>query len=75
MIKVQKDDFDVNKEIKSITSVNKNIGGTGLFIGNVREGKNAELKSMTLEHYPIMTERQLENINNEAISRWNLIDS
>ena len=40
MIKVQKDDFDVNKEIKSITSVNKNIGGTGLFIGNVREGKN-----------------------------------
>ena len=53
MIKVQKDDFDVNKEIKSITSVNKNIGGTGLFIGNVREGKNAELKSMTLEHYPI----------------------
>ena len=75
MIKVQKDDFDVNKEIKKITSLNKNIGGTGLFIGNVREGKNSELKSMTLEHYPIMTERQLEKINNEAKARWNLIDS
>ena len=75
MIKVQKDDFDINKEIKKITSVNKNIGGTGLFIGNVREGKNSELKSMTLEHYPIMTERQLEKINNEAKARWNLIDS
>ena len=75
MIKVQKDDFDINKEIKKITSLNKNIGGTGLFIGNVREGKNSELKSMTLEHYPIMTERQLEKINNEAKVRWNLIDS
>ena len=46
-----------------------------MFIGNVREGKNAELKSMTLEHYPVMTEKQLEKINNEAIARWNLIDS
>ncbi len=75
MIKVQKNDFDVSLEIKNITSLNKNIGGTGLFIGNVREGSNSELKSMTLEHYPIMTEKQLEKINNEAKARWNLIDS
>ena len=68
--------FSAEVDSKSkITSLNKNIGGTGLFIGNVREGKNSELKSMTLEHYPIMTERQLEKINNEAKARWNLIDS
>ena len=75
MIKVQKNDFNVNQEIKYISSVNKNIGGIGLFIGKVREGNNSELKSMTLEHYPIMTEKQLENINNEAKVRWNLVDS
>ena len=75
MIKVQKQDFDVSTEIKNITSLKKNIGGTGIFIGNVREGNNANLKSMTLEHYPIMTEKQLEKINNEAKTRWNLIDS
>ena len=44
MIKVQKDDFDINKEIKKITSLNKNIGGTGLFIGNVRERKKFRIK-------------------------------
>ena len=30
---------------------------------------------MTLEHYPIMTEKMLEKINSEAKTRWKLIDS
>ena len=75
MIKVQENDFDVNLEIKKITSHNKNIGGVGLFIGIVRDDKDKKLKSMTLEHYPIMTEKMLEKINLEAKNRWKLIDS
>ena len=75
MIKVQEKDFDVNLEIKKITSQNKNIGGVGLFIGIVRNDDNKKLKSMTLEHYPVMTEKMLEKINLEAKNRWELIDS
>ena len=30
---------------------------------------------MTLEHYPKMTEKMLEEINSEAKTRWKLIDS
>ena len=75
MIKVQENDFDVNLEIKKITSQNKNIGGVGLFIGIVRDDDDKKLKSMTLEHYPIMTENMLEKINLEAKNRWKLIDS
>ena len=75
MIKVQENDFDVNLEIKKITSQNKNIGGVGLFIGIVRDDNDKKLKSMTLEHYPIMTEKMLEKINLEAKNRWKLIDS
>jgi len=75
MIKVQENDFDVNLEIKKITSQNKNIGGVGLFIGIVRDDYDKKLKSMTLEHYPIMTEKMLEKINLEAKNRWKLIDS
>ena len=75
MIKVQENDFDVNLEIKNITSHNKNIGGVGLFIGIVRDDNDKKLKSMTLEHYPIMTEKMLEKINLEAKKRWKLIDS
>ena len=75
MIKVQENDFDVNLEIKKITCQNKNIGGVGLFIGIVRDDDDKKIKSMTLEHYPIMTEKMLEKINLEAKNRWKLIDS
>ena len=75
MIKVQEFDFDINLEVKNITSQNKNIGGVGLFIGIVRGNDNESLKSMTLEHYPIMTEKMLEKINLKARNRWKLIDS
>ena len=75
MIKVQKSDFDVSLEIKKITTNNKNIGGVGSFIGIVRDNNDKKLKSMTLEHYPIMTEKMLEKINLEAKNRWKLIDS
>jgi len=75
MIKVQEEDFDVNLEIKKITSHNKNIGGVGSFIGIVRGNDDKNLKSMTLEHYPIMTEKMLEKINLKAKKRWKLIDS
>ncbi len=75
MIKVQEEDFDVNLEIKKITSHNKNIGGVGSFIGIVRGNDDENLKSMTLEHYPIMTEKMLEKINSKARIRWKLIDS
>ena len=75
MIKVQEEDFDVNLEIKKITSHNKNIGGVGSFIGIVRGNDDENLKSLTLEHYPIMTEKMLEKINLKARNRWKLIDS
>ena len=75
MIKVQKSDFDINLEIKKITANNKNIGGVGSFIGIVRGNDDENLKSMTLEHYPIMTEKMLEKINSKAKNRWKLIDS
>jgi len=75
MIKVQENDFDINLEIKKITSHNKNIGGVGSFIGIVRGNDDENLKSLTLEHYPIMTEKMLEKINLKARNRWKLIDS
>ena len=75
MIKVQKNDFNLSKEINVLTSQNNNIGGIASFVGIVRSGKNNTLKSMTLEHYPGMTEKMLEKIESEAQNRWKLKDS
>ena len=73
MIKVQEEDFDVSKEIKQLTKTNMEIGGLACFIGLVRDmGYGETVKSITLEHYPGMTEKQLKWLEHEARSRWPL---
>ena len=76
MIKVQSDDFSVEKETKILLNKNNNVGAISSFIGIVRnKAKEKDLISMTLDHYPGMTEKMLQKIEDEALSRWNLLDS
>ena len=52
------------------------IGATNIFIGTMRDfNENVAVKGMTLEHYPGMTEKQLDNIVAEAHAQWQLIDT
>jgi molybdopterin synthase catalytic subunit len=52
------------------------IGATNIFIGTMRDfNENVAVKGMTLEHYPGMTEKQLDNIVVEAHAQWQLIDT
>ena len=66
-ISVQKDDFDLDEEVKSISS-SPEVGAVASFIGQVRD------VAMTLEHYPGMTERSIAKIVDEAKSRWQVMD-
>ena len=76
MIKVQTQDFSLEKEIRILLNKNNNIGAISSFIGIVRnKSKEKDLISMTLEHYPGMTEKMLQKIEDEALSRWKLLDS
>ncbi len=70
MIRVQREAFDAGREIAALTADNTRIGGVASFVGLVRD--LGGLRSMTLEHYPGMTERQLERIEAEARRRWPL---
>ena len=73
-IVVQRDDFDVGFEIKSI-SKNSKIGAIASFIGLVRDvNDGATVGTMTLEHYPGMTEKALAAIVEEAKGRWQVLD-
>ena len=76
MIKVQSEDFLVEKETKILLNKNNNVGAISSFIGIVRnKAKEKDLISMTLDHYPGMTEKMLQKIEDEALSRWKLLDS
>ena len=73
MIKVQREDFDVGSEIARLTEGNSQVGGLACFVGLVRDlAGDEKISSMTLEHYPGMTERQLEGLEAEARKRWPL---
>ena len=73
-IAVQRDDFDIGVEIKSIAK-NSKIGAIAGFIGLVRDvNDGAAVGAMTLEHYPGMTEKALAAIVEEAKGRWEVLD-
>ena len=72
MIRVQREPFDLGAEIAALTRGNTAIGGVASFVGLVRDMGEKKLSALTLEHYPGMTERQLQRIEEEARSRWPL---
>jgi molybdopterin synthase catalytic subunit len=75
MIRVQEGDFDVGAEIQRMTEGNVDVGALACFVGMVRDlAGDDKIESMTLEHYPGMTERQLEKLEAEARGRWKLDD-
>ena len=73
MIRVQHQAFDVGAELGLLKAHNRNIGGTVIFVGTVRDiSAGGTVGAMTLEHYPGMTEQALEEIEAEALRRWPL---
>ena len=71
-ITVQTDDFDLTTEVNLAKSNNSNVGAIVSFVGTVRDLRSKSLSSMTLEHYPGMTEKSLELIATKAREKWEL---
>ena len=72
-VRVQREDFDVGAEMASISGKGNKTGGICCFVGVVRDfTEHSKISSMTLEHYPGMTEKQLKLIEEEAHQRWSL---
>lgn len=73
MIKVQREDFDLSAETESLLKERTDVGGVVTFTGIVRDvSEGRGVSAMTLEHYPGMTEKELQKIEREARSRWPL---
>ena len=75
-VRVQESDFDVGIELAALTEGRLDVGAVASFVGLVRAANDGSAVSgMTLEHYPGMTERALEDICTQAHARWELRDS
>ncbi len=72
-VRVQMEPFDTGTELAALTSGNPRIGGLCSFTGLVRDiNEGDSVATLTLEHYPGMTEKQLAKMEAEAHERWEL---
>ena len=75
-VRIQTEDFDVGAELAAVRKNNAAIGAVATFVGLVRDANEGDTVSeMTLEHYPGMTERSIEEIIGQARGRWDVIDA
>ncbi|HEY1058921.1 MAG TPA: molybdenum cofactor biosynthesis protein MoaE [Limnobacter sp.] len=76
MVKVQEADFDVSACLLALRQGLPQIGAVAAFVGTVRDlNDGSTIHTMTLEHYPGMTEKSLENIVAVANSRFEILSA
>ncbi len=72
-VRVQLEDFDIGAEVRRVAAGNTDVGAIVTFTGTVRgEAKGQAIATMTLEHYPGMTQDELARVEAEAVARWPL---
>ena len=75
-VRIQTEDFDAGRELAALRGGDPSVGAVAAFIGTVRDvNADASVASMTLEHYPGMTEKALAAIIDDAKSRWEIADA
>ena len=73
-ISIQTKDFDVGAEMAEMRRGNPGIGAVASFVGLVRDiNDGSGVSTLTLEHYPGMTEKSLAAIVTEAEARWQIL--
>jgi molybdopterin synthase catalytic subunit len=75
-VRIQALDFDVSCELAALRAADKRVGAVASFVGVVREVNEAsQVNTLTLEHYPGMTEKALSQIVDDAKQRWDIYDA
>jgi molybdopterin synthase catalytic subunit len=79
-VKVVNQAFDPWAELQRFQEENSEhlgkFGATAVFVGTMRDfNEDESVHTMTLEHYPGMTEQHLSEICDAATKRWELLDS
>lgn len=72
-IRIQEDNFDLSAEVAALRKGDPRVGAVVSFLGTVRDmNDGSQVKGMTLEHYPGMTEKALQEILDQAKARWDI---
>ncbi len=73
-IRIQTHDFNLAEEYQLLRELSPAVGAVVTFAGLVRDFElDSSIDSLTLQHYPGMTENLLQEIVDQANQRWDLI--
>ena len=80
LVELREKNFDPWQEIQQYQDSHPELAGkfgaTSIFVGTMRDfNEGADVSAMTLEHYPEMTQKHLQDISTEAMQRWDIIDT
>jgi molybdopterin synthase catalytic subunit len=75
-VRIQEQDFDVSSELAALRAGDTRVGAVATFTGLVRDLNDAaQVSTLTLEHYPGMTDKALTQIVDDAKQRWDIYDA
>ncbi len=73
-IRVQTEDFDISTETAALRAGNAKIGAIAAFTGVVRDvNDGGGVSTLSLEHYPGMTEKSIEHMIDQAHARFDIL--
>jgi MoaE-MoaD fusion protein len=74
-VRVQREDFSVDAEIKRVRGRSKRIGGIATFLGIARDrSKGRDVDNITFEHYEGMAQKKLREIRERALKDFEIIE-
>ena len=71
-VRVSEADFDLGAEVAALRAQDPGVGAVVSFVGTVREWSTDPAATMSLEHYPGMTERSIAELIVQARERFDL---
>jgi molybdopterin synthase catalytic subunit len=72
VLRIQREDFDLDAEIAALTAGRNDIGAVVSFTGFCRD-EGGRLAALELEHYPGMAEAEIGRVATDAAARWPLL--
>lgn len=73
-VRLQSEPFDPGAETNAFLKDRAEAGAFVSFVGTVRSTPDKPVRTMTLEHYPALAQKQIERFASEAMARFDLID-
>ena len=76
LVRVQRENFSIDEELKRVRARSSRIGGIAMFLGTARDrSKGRDVSAMTFEHYEGMAQKKLKEIREHALQEFDIIEA